>query len=230
MREIFCKNIKWNDRANDMMGLQTMIDSSLVDSKNWEIPAIRYKPCQLLKPTDVFCLSVIYNDHKELLLELVDVFFPSGVFVPSEINKIGTDEYFLFKSISAVFDIVWFNNIEKSRKRGYVNFMKDVENAIFTLTTIGDWRAIESTLQYPPHQNETIEKLVTLFVKNKRSRQGEKVIKLIKEHFKIIKVTATKSKKIVNGNKKFLEILKGHGLTDDELKKIPVFGQLPTKI
>jgi len=223
------KNINWNDRAKDEMSLLRMIDTYLIEGE-YSIPHIKYKPSEPIQ-SGHFGLNAIYRKHDELLNKVVKIFFPTEKFTPSEINKEGTSEYFMFIVINAIHDIVWYNNIEESRPRGYEKFMKELDKARFFLYTIADCTTIDSSIQCPIHRNETIEGLSMFFENSKRKLQGEKIINEIKNYFGIEKITSTKYKKIIDANKRLHEKIKqDHDLTDEELHNIPIIGQLQTKI
>jgi hypothetical protein len=137
----------------------------------------------------------------------------------------------MWTTINAILYIVWYNKIEKSRPRGYEKVVKELNNALYYLDGYANCKEIDKLIDFPSHQNEIIERLEDFFININRHQQGDKIIKEIKKDFKITKITATRKKKIINANKKVQEDIKiKYNLSDDELQKLPIIGQLQTKI
>ena len=218
--------IQWTQMAENDMPLISMIEHlyNLKLTKRYEErldrggqPFLHYK--------------VLYENHKELLNDMVEIFFPNLNFTPSQITIKNTNEYYLFEVINAIFYIVWYRNMENNRPRGYEKTLNELDQALNYIYGYADCKEINKLIHFPAHQNEIIERLESYFIGIKRPQQGENVINKIKEYFGIKKLTATKYKKMINANKKVIEQLKKEQLlTDEDVKKIPIIGQLQTKI
>lgn len=219
-------SIQWTQLADQETALVSMISNARDISKyirNYSERLSRFQPWPHYE-----CL---YKEHKDLLNDTVSIFFPTCTFIPSNINKNGTNEQYMWEIINAIFNIAWYNNIENSRPRGYEKTLKELEKARIYISGYADSQKINQLIDFPGHQNETLEQIENFFIQINRPQQGLKIADSIKKHFSITKVTATKKKKIINVNKKFLEDYKvRHELTDEELKKVPILGQLQTEI
>lgn len=231
MKILYDKDNEWNDRANEEMCILTMLDTYLFDDEV-SINRVKYKPyrnegCE----NGLLGLNDIYHNHKEFILEIVEIFFQDSLFTPSNIRNCKTNEYFLFQTLYSIHNIVWYQNIENDRPRGYEKTKKEIEKAVYSLTPFGDILAIRETIELPDHQNNTILALEDIFKRSKRIQQCGKVIPKLKKHFGIEKLTATKEVKMINANKKVHEKLKAElNLTDEEIFNIPFIGQFQTKI
>lgn len=219
-------SIQWTQLANQETALVSLISNARDISKyikNYSERLSRFQPW----PHYEF----LYKEHKDLLNDIVSIFFPTCTFIPSNINKNGTTEQYMWEIINAIFHIAWYNNIENSRPRGYEKTLNELEKARIYISGYADSQKIDQLIDFPGHQNETLEQIENFFIQINRPQQGLKIADRIKKHFGITKVTATKKKKMINANKKFLENYKEkHGLTDEELKKVPILGQLQTEI
>ncbi len=217
-------NIKWTEKADMEMALTSMIDllykGELLNEYSERLD--RHQPFNHYKE--------LYKENKELLNSIVEIFF-TGTFKPSDINKQKTNEFYMWITINAIFYIVWYNNIENSKPRGYEKANKELNKARYYLSGFTDISSLNCMINFPNHRNETIEKLDEFFTEHKRTQQGKKIITAIKEHFNIKVITPTKHKKMINANKRMLEkIKKDQNLTDEWLHKHPFLGQLQTKI
>jgi hypothetical protein len=233
MHNLFNCEYPWNDRAKFETSLLTMLDTYLyTDEVSISIPARRYAPWRVENcKSGLYWLNELYHDYKDFILDIVEIFFPTHVFTPSEIRNTKSNEYFLFKTLSAINYIVWYQKIEKSRPRGYEKENKELDAALSMLCMYADYSEITKLIDFPAHQNETIKKLEIFFKNNNRIQQGEKVISTIKKYLNIEKVTATKRQKMIYANKRALEKIKEDlNITDEELHKIPVIGQLKTEL
>lgn len=231
MKILYNKDYVWNNRANDEMSILTMLDTYLFKNKV-SIPMIKYRPYRKENcRSGLFGLNDIYFNHKNFILEIVEIFFQDGLFIPSNLRNCKTNEFFLFQTLYTIHNIVWYQKIENDRTRGYERTKKEIDTALFSLAPFGDYSIMRETIELPDHQNNTILVLEHIFKKSKRIQQGEKIIQKLKDYFEIKKLTATKEVKIINANKEMIEKLKKDlNLTDEEVKKIPLIGQLRTKI
>ncbi len=223
------ENLRWTDRADMEMALISMIEllykGELIE--NYSEEGRRF----LLFDSSALLYKGFYKNYKELLNIIVEIFFPALNFTPSNINKKGEDEFYMFEVINAIFSIVWYNKIEKSRPRGYEKTLKELDNALYYLYGYANCKKIDKLIDFPAHQNETIQQIEDMFKEINRSQQGKKIVNSIKKYFGIEKVTSTKNKMMINNNKRIQEEIKeDHNLTDEELHKIPIIGQLQTKL
>lgn len=223
------KCIQWTEKANEDMSLISMIDllykAELMEKYSEDTKRF------LTFDNSNFLYKGFYNEYNELLNTIVEIFFPEPVFIPSEINNNKTNEFYMWTTINAILYIVWYNKIEKSRPRGYEKIVKELDNALYYLYGYANSKEVDKLISFPAHQNEIIERLEDFFININRPQQGDKIIKEIKKDFKITKITATRKKKIINANKKIQEDIKiKYNLSDDELQKLPIIGQLQTKI
>ena len=219
------KNIKWTLRANLDMTLLSMIDMlyKLELTEGYGERYDRHQPWNHYRK--------LYEDHKDLLNDIVEIFFPDLVFIPSNINQPKTNEFYMFTVINAIFYIVWYNNIEESSPRGYEKESRGLDNARYYLSRYLNITDLNNLINYPSHRNENLEQLNDFFIDIKRVQQGQKILNAIKKYFGIDTITATREKKMVNANKKVLDKIKSdHNFTDEEVKRIPILGQLQTKI
>ena len=218
-------NIRWTQKADMEMTLTSMLDLLYSDELMEGYKEYPYRLQPFLHYRE------LYKEHNNLLNDIVEMFFPLQNFTPSNINKQGKNEFYMFEVINAIFNIVWYYNIEKSRSRGYEKTLKEIEEARLYLSGYSDSSEMNKLINFPMHKNETIQQLIDMFDSINRPQQGKNIIKLIKKYFKITTVTSTKNKEMIDANKRMLEkIKKDHNLTDEELHKHPIFGQLQTKI
>ncbi len=218
MELIFNGDVELNERANDSMSLLTMLDTYLYKGKV-SVSSIRFKPYLIDNcKSGLFGLNAIYHDNKEFILEIIEIFFYDHLFMPSEIRKKGSEEYFLFVTLMAIQNIVWFNKIENSRERGYEKELERIEKAKSVLYAwVNDSKCLDSLVECPPHRNETIIALEIFFKDNRRIQQGDRIIKIIKEYFKIERVTATKNIHMKNANKRIIINLEKKGHNQNEI-------------
>ena len=108
----------------------------------------------------------------------------------------------MFVTLYAIENIVWYQNIENSKPRGYEKTKREIIEAVKLLKDFGYSTPKTSTLDFPDHQNDTILYLENLFEKAKRIQQGKKVIDKLKTYFEITKLTATNEKKAITYYKK----------------------------
>lgn len=224
------KTIKWNTRANDKMSLATMVDTYLIEG-NMTIPHIKYKPQEKNK-SGLVGLNYLYKNHHSILIEMVEIFFPNLLFTPSNINQEKTYEFYLFITIQAIHNVVWYNNIENDRDRGYEKTLKDVENALWVLSVIAGVERTKMTraIQLPKNKNETIKDLEEYLTTHLRGDKPKKIIFIVKKYFGIVKLTATKEQKMITANTKMKKQLMDElSITEEEFSKIPVIGTLRTK-
>ncbi len=222
MTDLTNKNIEWTERANDQMGLQTMIDELYnANLCKFGEPFLKLEPrgdfTKGIK--EHFLFSTLYTRHKKLLMDIVEIFFPNLVFVPSQINKKGSSEYFLFIVINMVYSITWYQEIENRRPRGYEKENEKLEKALAIVSGYADYTKVTKLISFPKHQNEIVLSLSEI-LKKCRPRQEEKIIKLIKKHFNIKSLKDTKAMSIQRANVKCVVFLKEQGLsvnvTNDE--------------
>ena len=206
MERLFNSKYGWNDRANDVISMITMLDTYLFDDDAFiEILAqeddlsyhqIRYKPFRKANcKSELYGLNDIYFQHRNFILQIIEVFFPDSVFTPCEIRNNKSNEYFLFMTLYAIHNIIWYQNIENSKPRGYERINKAINEAANLLAVFGH---SGYTIEFPDHKNDTLECLQNLFKNANRKQQGKKAIDLIKQYFNIQRATATKKKKVEN--------------------------------
>jgi len=231
MTDLTDESIDWTERANDPMGLATMIDE-LYNSNlcKFSEDFLRFEPrgdfTKGIKEHSIY--YSLYTRHKELLLDIVEIFFPNLVFVPSQINKKGSSEFFLFIVIQNIYYITWYQEIEKSRPRGYEKENEKLNKALDIIRGYAVYREVTKLIDFPKHQNEIVLSLSAI-LKKCRPRQEERIIKLIKKYFDIKSLKDTKNIKIAKGNRKMIEFLKKEGLghriqtkdnpTDDDIRE-----------
>ena len=216
MIDLTSESIEWTERANDEMGLLTMIDE-LYNSNicKFEEPFLRFEPRGdftkgIIEHSIYFTL---YKRHRKLLLDIVEIFFPTLLFIPSEINKKGSSEFFLFYVIHEIYCITWYQEIEKSRPRGYeketekLNKAKDIIRGY--VDSFND--NVEKVIRFPKHQNEIVLSLSET-LKKCRPNQEKKIIKLIKGYFKINSLKDTKYMSMIKSNRKAMEFLEKEGV------------------
>ena len=230
MDNLLNENIKWNNRANDEMSLATMVDTWLIEG-DVTIPSIKYKP-QDANESGLFGLNYLYKNHHAILIDMVEIFFPNLLFTPSNINQRNTYEFYLFTTIRAIHNVVWYNNIEKDRDRGYEKTLKEVDDALWVLSVIAGVERTDMTreIHLPKNKNETIKDLEEYLTKHLKGDKPKEIILKIKQYFGIVKLTATKEQKMITANtkikKRLMEELK---ITEEEFSKIPILGTLQTK-
>ena len=225
MIEPYDKNIEWGKKAGLEMTLISMVDLLFSNTiiVGYEERMDRGQPFPHYKE--------FYESHGDLLNDIVKIFFPLCNFVPCNINKQGTDEFYLFIVINCIFKIAWYYNIEDTKYKGYEKTKQELDKACHFISGYLDIVKLHKLIKFPLHKNETMQQLENMFIGINRPQQGEKVIAAIKEHFNIEKKTSTRKMKMINGNKRILdEIKKDYNLTDKELRQIPFLGQLQTKI
>jgi len=216
MIDLSSDKIEWTKRANDEMGLATMI-KELYDSNiviKFGEAYLKYEPRDIDTKSfryDHLLLNTLYKRHREILLDIVEIFFPSLVFVPSQINKNGSSEFFLFIVIHEFYCITWYQEIENSRPRGYEKEKKKLNEALNIVRGYTDGIKINEYIHFPKHKNEIILNLSELLKKH-RPKQGERIIKAIKEYFDIKSLKETKHIKMIKGNRKAIKHLKEEGL------------------
>ena len=228
MINVYDESIEWTKRANDEMSLRTMIDE-LLSICGVSETFFKFEPrIDSVKGTkEDFLYFTLYRRHHELLNDIVEIFFPNLLFVPSQINKKRSSEFFLFTVINHIYDITWYQEIEKSRPRGYERENAKLDKALKIVGGYADYSKVGKLIHFPTHQNETILNLSEI-LKRYRPRQEKKVIKCIKEYFKIKSLQDTKQIKIKKGNRKMNEVLKELGYrfetndnpTDDEVREL----------
>jgi len=218
MIDLSSDKIEWTERANDEMGLATMIEE-LYNSRivvEFEEAYLKHEPRDIETKSfryDHLLLNTLYNRHHELLNTIVKIFFPryGSLFVPSQMNKKGSSEFFLFIVIHEIYCITWYQEIENSRPRGYEKEKKKLDEALAIVGGYGDGNKIIKHIHFPKHQNEIILNLSEL-LKKCRPNQKERIIKAIKEHFDIKSLKDTKHIKMIKGNRKVVKHLKEEGM------------------
>lgn len=221
----YCKDIKWTDRANDEMALITAVDEynnctltlegSITEHHLWHQPRNKKDKCE----TDGFLFKTLYVNHRELLNDIVEVFFPSLVFVPSRINERNTSEFFLFVTIQMIYKITWYREIEKSEYRGYSKASKKINEAELLL---GYYGGEVINLQFPEHESETLLRLSN-FLEKYRPNQSKKILQKIKDYFNIKSHKDTKQMKIHRGNQKVIKSFKEQGINSTSIPFKPIF-------
>ena len=215
MDNLFNCDLEWNENVKREMSLATMLDTYLYKEKI-SYPVKAHKPYKTENcKSGLFGLNYIYSHHKDFVLELIEIFFPTLLFSPNEIRDPKSNEYHLFQTLWAVEQIVWYRNIESSRPRGYEKEKKRLENAINFISRYADYGQIVNSIEFPPHQNEVLIALSDFFKRKGRKQQGDKIITKIKTYFKIDKITPTGQIKIKNANKRLYEKLEKR-ITDEE--------------
>ena len=216
MIDLSSDKIKWTERANYEMSLGIMIEE-LYNGRivvGSEENFLRHEPRDkdIKSYKDSLLLNTLYKRHKELLREIVKIFFPSSsLFVPSQMNKKGSSAFFLFIVIHEIYCITWYQEIENSRPRGYEKEKKKLDEALAIVRGYEDGNRILQYIHFPKHQNEIILNLSEL-LKKWRPNQKEKIIKAIKKHFKIKSLKDTKHIKMIKGNRKAIKHLKEEGM------------------
>lgn len=195
MIDISDKTLEWTKQADEDMGFSTMIDNYY---KGKLLSVIEFK----LHPYQPdFFYQWIYENHKDLILDIVEIFFPMQVFTPKNINKGGTNEYHLFHVINQICNIEWFMRIEESSYKGYEK-KKSAYDAARQIII----RYAKEPIPYdfPSHKNEIITELKEYFKHINRVPQGQKIIDAIKDEFDIKRATQTNAQKIDKSIGKFL--------------------------
>ena len=215
MIDLSSDKIEWTERANDEMGLATMIEE-LYNGRiaiGLEEAYLKHEPrdIEIKSFKDALLFNTLYKRHREILLDIVEIFFPSLVFVPSQINKNGSSEFFLFIVIHEFYCITWYQEIENSRPRGYEKEKKKLNEALNIVRGYTDGIKINEYIHFPKHKNEIILNLSEL-LKRCRPNQKEKIIKAIKKHFDIKSLKETKHIKMIKGNRKAIKHLKEEGI------------------
>ena len=208
------ESIEWTERANDQMGLLTMIDELYkVNICKFEEPFLKHEPRDIEEKSFKDCLlfNTFYNRHSTLLINIVEVFFPKFmVFVPSKINKKGTSEFFLFYVIHEIYCITWYQEIEKSRPRGYEKETKKLDKALDIVRGYVDGN-VGKLIRFPKHQNEILLSLSET-LKKCRPNQEKKIIKLIKDYFEIKSLKDTKHISMIKANRELVKFLGKEGI------------------
>jgi len=216
MIDLCDESIEWTKRANDEMSLMTMIDE-LYNSNICEFSDQFLK----LEPRGDFTKGVkecslhftLYTRHHELLNDIVEIFFLNLIFVPSQINKKGSSEFFLFIIINHIYNITWYQEIEKSRPRGYEKEKAKLDKALDIVRDYANSSKVGKHIHFPKHQNETILSLSAILRKY-RPRQEKKIIKSIKEYFNIKSLKDTKYISMIKSNIKAVKVLEKEGLSN----------------
>ncbi|MEA2029152.1 MAG: hypothetical protein U9N49_09270 [Campylobacterota bacterium] len=210
------KTIKWKPRANEKMGLQTMIDE-LYGTKlteGWRQSS--YDKYLRFESSD-FYYEGLYNEHKELLGDIVEIFFPNLLFVPSKISDNTSQEFFMWCVFESILFIVWYQNMVKSKtQKGYKAVVEEMEEARYVLYKyVDNVKCLDNLITFPVQQNENIRNLEKFFVEHDRKHQIKKIIPKIKRHFGIDKLTVTKNEKILKSSKEIKALLQTPKLPKD---------------
>ena len=215
MIDLCDKNIQWTERADDEMGLLTMIDELYNGTIviKFEENYLKYEPRNKIEKSqkDYLLFHTFYSRHHTLLNDIVEIFFPTLVFIPSKININSSSEFFLFMVINDIYNITWYQEIENSRPRGYEKEKKELYKALYIVKKYADYNKVTKHIDFPKHKNETLLSL-SKFLKKYRPRQENKIIKAIKEYFNIKSLKDTKDMKIIKGNIKMIKTLEKRGL------------------
>jgi len=204
------KNRNWLPRANDEMILDTMLDELYSGRLIEGFRQKRYGKYLSFK-SSIWFFRGLYDEHKALLLDVVEIFFPRLVFTPKEITNKYSQEFYMWLVIETILHIVWYQNMAKSGQKGYEKEEKKFKKA---LDKVREYAKNDKDLMrnfcFPAHQNEIIRNLEDFFIKNNREHQIKKIIPIIKIHFGIEKLTITKHKVLEQQTKELQKIFHGY--------------------
>ena len=141
----------------------------------------------------------IWKQHEELFIKVINKCKLDEEYIPEMLSTQGTDEDLLHRVFLSVVDIQWYQNIQAKGQKAYSNERKKVYDCQQFIQHYSD-EIIK--IDFPQHQNDTIRELE----KNLQHKNSEIAIRLLKEHFGIKVVTATRASKIREKYKGFRKL------------------------
>lgn len=195
MIDQYDKGLEWTHAAKSDMTFTSMIDAYYAGKllKKIDHKPLPYQPYHFYK--------WLYERHKDLVLDIVEIFFPELVFKPCDINDSNTNEFHLFRVINEICNIEWFLIIQDSSYKAYEKKKKEYDAAHMIIMRYAKGK---TPYEFPAHKNEILTELKEYFSKMNRDRQGEKIIKAIKDEYDIKTATQTKAQKIDKSIKNLL--------------------------
>lgn len=190
--DLLKEDVEWEPLAEQPMPLSTMIDF-----------LYSFKLTRILnKFASEPSLKSVYEQHSNLLNEIVKIMCGSVRFIPSEISKEGTKESQLFFVIDYIVQIVWYYELNSIKKDGYNKARKEFVKAWFLVQSYS-LNAVPNG--FPNHKNETLRKLEQKLEHSKLRQKKTKIISLIKEEFNIKTLTRTGDEKHIKFMEEFIQ-------------------------